>query len=95
MAFTLLLTPLASAQLTEIEKDLRKYRKVRKCLGLIERDPLYPGLRSHRYAELDQLHGEKIWESYVENRAPGAFRVFWHYGPGQAEITVVAITPHP
>jgi len=40
----------------------------------------------------------KVWDSYVENKTPGAWRIFWHYGPDEADqkvITILAITPHP
>jgi len=96
MPFRLLFQPGAVEQLAELERtNPKKYRKVLKCLGLLEGDPRYPGLHSHRYGDYDDVHGEKIWESYVENKTPGAFRVFWHYGPDDGEITIVAITPHP
>jgi len=37
----------------------------------------------------------KIFQSYLENRTPGAGRIFWAYGPDKGEITVLAIEPHP
>jgi hypothetical protein len=37
----------------------------------------------------------KIFQSYLENRAPAAGRIFWAYGPQQGDITVLAIEPHP
>ncbi|MGB0059930.1 hypothetical protein [Candidatus Binatus sp.] len=40
-------------------------------------------------------HGEKVFEAYAENNTPAAFRVFWHYGPGTGQMTIVAITAHP
>jgi hypothetical protein len=40
-------------------------------------------------------NGEKVFEAYVENRTPGAYRIFWYYGPQSGEITVFAMTPHP
>jgi mRNA-degrading endonuclease RelE of RelBE toxin-antitoxin system len=96
MAFSLLFQPEAEEQLKLLERKQRlKHKAVLKCLGLLEMDPKYPGLHSHRYEDLDIVHGEKIWESYVENRTSGAYRVFWHYGPDKGELTVVAITPHP
>lgn len=52
-------------------------------------------MNSHKYSELKGANNEEVWESYVENDTPSAWRVFWHYGPGQGVITVVAITPHP
>lgn len=96
MPFRILVLPLPEGQLATLERtNPQKYRKVVKCLGFLEVDPRYPGLNSHRYEEYDDVHGEKIWESYVENKTPGAFRVFWHYGPDDGEITIIAITPHP
>jgi hypothetical protein len=37
----------------------------------------------------------KIFEAYAQHKTPGAYRVFWCYGPGKQEITIIAITPHP
>ena len=54
-----------------------------------------PGLNTHKYSSIQGKNGEEVFESYVENKTPGAFRVFWHYGPDRQEITIVAITPHP
>jgi glycine cleavage system aminomethyltransferase T len=54
-----------------------------------------------QYAEADKFNsltgpkGEDVFEAYVENRTPAAYRVFWCYGPEQEEITILAITPHP
>ena len=36
-----------------------------------------------------------MWEVYVENRTPSAWRVWFWYGPGQGEISILAIAPHP
>ena len=72
-----------------------KLRKVNKSLGLLQRDPRYPGLQSHKYTSLSGSLGEDVWDSYVENRTPSAWRLFWHYGPDADVITVVTIGPHP
>ena len=72
-----------------------KLRKVKKSLGLLQRDPRYPALQSHKYTSLSGSLGEDVWDSYVENRTPSAWRLFWHYGPGADVITVVTIGPHP
>jgi hypothetical protein len=55
----------------------------------------HPGLKTHKYNSLYGLEGEDVFEAYVENRTPGAFRVFWYYGPDKNVITILAITPHP
>lgn len=50
-------------------------------------------LQSHRYESLAGPNGEPVWESYVENQTPGAWRVWWH-GPEEGEISILAIGPH-
>ncbi len=100
MPYRLIFQPEAEGQLRDLErdedkKDLKKLKKVRKCLGLIETNPRHPGLHSHRYEEKKGRNGEDVWESYVENNVPAAWRLFWHYGPAKDEITIVAITQHP
>ncbi len=100
MAFKLTFSTEARQQLHDLEhdedkKDLQKLKRVRKCLGLLENDPRHSGLNSHKHSELQGANKEDLWESYVENNTPSAWRVFWHYGPGKGVITIVAITPHP
>lgn len=96
MSFNLRFTKEAAGQLKKIEStDVKKAKKVKKCLGLLENDPKYEGLNSHKYFSLKGPSGEEIWESYVEGKTPAAFRVFWHYGPGRGVISIVTITRHP
>ncbi len=95
MAFILLLTTQATKALASSKRDIRKYRKVVRCLARIEQDPGYPGLNSHPYEEIKGPLGEKIWESYAENSTPSAWRVWWYYGPQTGEITIYDIGPHP
>lgn len=90
-------TPEAARVLTDLESPnfATKLKKVRKALGLLERDPRYPGLNSHKYQSVRGQDGSDVWESYVENHTPGAWRIFWQYGPSEGTITVVTIGPHP
>lgn len=37
----------------------------------------------------------KDFEAYVQNRKPGAYCIFWCYGPKKNEITIIANMPHP
>jgi hypothetical protein len=37
----------------------------------------------------------KVWQSYLENNTPGAGRLYWVYGPGRLEITIIGLEPHP
>ena len=96
MRFQLKFTSEAKNELEALSKqDPKKYKKVLKTLGLMETNLRHPGLKTHKYDSLEGPNGEEVFEAYVENRTPGAFRVFWFYGPNQQEITVLAITPHP
>ncbi len=96
MPFELLLSSQVGETLALLERtDQRRYKKVVRCLAKLEEDPVYPGLNSHPFESVKGPRGERIWESYVENNAPSAWRVWWHYGPGTSEITIFAVGPHP
>ena len=82
--------------LAELEvSDTKKHKKVSHTLGLMEKNLRHQGLKTHKYKSYSGPNGEEIFESYVENKTPSAFRVFWYYGPGKGVITIFAITPHP
>ena len=72
------------------------YRQVEKTLSLLS-NPRHPGLCTHEYDSIENPFDKnaKVFEAYVQNQTPGAYRVFWCYGRNKGEITVVAITPHP
>jgi hypothetical protein len=96
--FKLLFTPEARAALSNLSKDqgaAKRLRAVQKTLGLLESNPRHPGLHTHEYSKLFGPKGEKVFEAYAENKTPAAFRIFWHYGPGKGQMTIVAITAHP
>ncbi len=96
MRFKLSFTPEAKEALHSLAtNDKPKYRKVLKTLGLMETNPRHPGLRTHKYHSLSGPKGEEIFEAYVEQHTPGAWRVFWYYGPERGTIRVLNITPHP
>lgn len=73
----------------------KKVDKVRKTLALMETNIKHQGLHTHPYDGREGNNGEKVFEAYVENHTPGAYRVYWHYGPDRGVITILAITPHP
>lgn len=94
----LLFTPQADDDLRELENDpaqKKRLRAVRKCLGLLETNLRHPSLNTHEFLSLQGPQGEKVFEAYVQQKTPGAYRVFWYYGPERGTITLVAITPHP
>ncbi len=62
----------------------------------MEVNPHDPLLHSHEYESLKGARGERVFESHVETRAPGAaHRIFWQEGPLRKQITVLAIVPYP
>ena len=77
-------------------------KQVRKTLALLEANPRHPSLQTHKFKSLQGPNGEEVFEAYVQNQTPGAYRVFFFYGPDRTEgkrripvLTIVAITPHP
>jgi len=98
MLFTLLYTPQANNDLDELKESphlKKRYKAVRKSLGYLEINPRHPGLNTHKFNTLHGPKNEEIFEAYAENNTPGAYRIFWYYGPDKNEITIIAITPHP
>ena len=96
----------ADEKLTNLENtpSLKSVLKqVRKTLGYLETNLEANSLQTHPHYALTKRYGVKIFESYVQQKTPGAYRTFWHYGPDQINekgvripiITVLDIGPHP
>ncbi|MFZ0954735.1 MAG: hypothetical protein WAN60_00210 [Candidatus Sulfotelmatobacter sp.] len=98
-------TPTADVQYSALEKAPSQgpiFEQVRKALSYLEIDPRHPSLNTHEFTSLVGANSERVFEAYAQNNTPGAYRIFWHYGPDEIKskkripvITVVAITPHP
>jgi hypothetical protein len=72
-------------------------KQIKKSLGYLQVDPKHPSLKTHPYEAIPhpfRVH-EKVFEAYAQNKTPGAYRIFWCYGPDKKQITIIAITPHP
>lgn len=80
-------------RLTEEEKG--QFKKLVKTLSHLSANPRHPGLETHEISDLSRRYGLKVWQSYLENKTPAAGRLFWVYGPGRGEITLIGIEPHP
>lgn len=95
----------SAVQLNALSADPAKkglHKQVLKTLGLLELNTRHPGLRTHEYHSLEGMKGERVWEAYAQNKTPGAYRVFFHYGPDEVAgkrripiVTIIAITTHP
>ncbi len=84
----------AEAEILTVD-EARLYKKWGKAMALLAADPRHPGLRSHEIGPLSRRYGEKVWQSYLENTNPRASRMYWVYGPGKTQITVIGLEPHP
>jgi hypothetical protein len=94
--YKLKFTTIAKEALTELkDMDEKKYKKVQKTLALLQTNLRHPSLKTHKYDSYEGPNKETVFEAYVENNTPAAYRIFWYYGPSSDEITIYAITPHP
>lgn len=96
--FELLFTNQAKDDFEILEKNkylLKRFKAVKKTLGYLETNPRHPSLNTHKYQSIKGINHEEVFEAYAENKTPGAYRVFWYYGPGKNKITILAITAHP
>ena len=76
-------------------EDGKLYKKWGKAMNLLSVNPRHPGLQSHEIDPLTKRYGVKVFQSYLENQTPKAGRMYWSYGPGKGEITVIGLEPHP
>lgn len=94
----------AKAKLAELEAQPAKaatLKQVRKSLGYLQLNPAHPGLHTHEFTSLSTPE-RKIFEAYAQNLTPGAYRIFWRYGPDEydakkkhiAIITITSIEAH-
>jgi hypothetical protein len=98
------LTLSAQEALRELESDPHLagvLKQARKTLALLETNLRHPSLNTHKFRSLRGPQGEEVFEAYIQNQTPGAYRVFFYYGPDRVEgrrrmpvLTIVAITPH-
>ena len=84
----------------EIKKSSRAeglFKQVAKTIKYLKENPRHPSLNTHEYSAIPNPFdiNAKVFEAYAQNKTPGAYRVFWCYGPDKKDITIIAITPHP
>ncbi|MDD5313008.1 MAG: hypothetical protein PHO26_08245 [Dehalococcoidia bacterium] len=96
----------ADKQLSQIESNPALdgvLKQVRKTLGYLETNPRAKSLQTHKHESLSRRYGREVFEAYVQQDTPGAYRVFWYYGDDEIVgkgkripvITIIAITAHP
>ena len=96
MRFQLIIMPEALRVLEELDQsDPNRAARVRNTFAKMQADIKSRGLSTHEYTSVTGPNGEKIFEAYVENKTPNAYRVIWYYGPSKGDITVLTVIPHP
>ncbi len=96
----------ANEQYLKIQRDPAQkglLKQIRKTLGYLETDLRAKSLQTHKYESLTKRYGIEVFEAYVQQNTPAAYRIFWHYGPDEVDedgerisiITIIAIVPHP
>ena len=82
---------------TKASKQEGLFKQVAKTIELLLSNPRHNSLETHEYSSLEHPFDPngKVFEAYAQNRTPGAYRIFWCYGPERGDITLIAITPHP
>jgi hypothetical protein len=99
MTYQIIYTTRAGRDLEELKKDKGKKKVLKavcKAIRFLADHPRHPSLQTHQYHSLPEVYpGQKIWEAYAQDSTPAAYRIFWSYGPGKDQITIIAVTPHP
>ncbi len=100
MSFSLCFTEEADHVLKKLESRPAQaglLKQIRKSLGYLQTNPRHPSLKTHPYSSIENPFdpSQRVFEAYTQNNTPGAYRIFWCYGPKKGEMTIIAITPHP
>ena len=73
----------------------KRYKAAKKAIKFLAINPRHNSLQTHEFTSLKGPNREKVFEAYIEQNTPGAYRLFWFYGPNKLEITIVSIIQHP
>jgi hypothetical protein len=90
--FELLLTPQAEEDAAALTPSER--RKAEAALDRMRDDLLDPVLASKRCESVFGPGGAEMWSSLVQPDDPDGLQIWWWFGPGDRQITVLAVTPH-
>ena len=81
--------------------DMLLFKQLTMAMVLLSSNPRHNSLNSHEIEAFSVRYTKtlcrqiKVWQSYLENNIPAAGRIFWVYGPGRGEITIIGLEPHP
>lgn len=75
-------------------KPSEKFKKAKKAVRMMrEIGPAYPSFCTHQMDYLKGPGGRTIWNSYVENKTPQAWRMYW-VRTDDGAVYIVSLGPH-
>lgn len=77
------------------KNDLKLLKKFEKTTRFLASDPFYNSLRTHEISSLTKRYGRKVMQSYMENKTPKPWRLYWVFGPDEQQITLIGMERHP
>jgi hypothetical protein len=85
----------AIKRLTKIsKKDPKTFKRLKKALEQIEKDPKYSGLQTHEFRQKTGPNNEKILRS-VTGYSGAAWRIHWYMPKDMTNtIMILEIIPH-
>ncbi|BBZ48584.1 hypothetical protein H7H82_03940 [Mycobacterium heidelbergense] len=96
-AETVWLSPSVDAWLHHAHDTRRlkdKFKKAQRAIRIMRQaGPSYPSFCTHQMEHLPGPGGATIWNSYVENKTPQAWRMYW-VRCDDGSIQIVSIGPH-
>ena len=95
--FNIKMTPFALKQYEEIKKQEPRQgllKQIKKTIKFLRENPRHPSLHTHKNQKLSNRLGLDIFQVYVQNYIPGAYRIFFIYS-AKDEITITSIESHP
>jgi hypothetical protein len=89
----------AKKDLKELKNDPNRQHvltAVNKTIEFMETNLRHGSLQAHEYHNMLGPKNERVFESYVQNKTPRAYRIFWCYEQdNENTILILAITNHP
>jgi hypothetical protein len=89
-------TKSASTALDALKRDPSKAaaaKAVQRALAKLEQNPSHPGLHVKARKGETCPHGKTLYQAYAQNKAPGAYRIYFCYAPLRT-LLIVTITSH-
>lgn len=99
MSFRIRYAARAIEELRALERSTSQIglvKQIKKAIAYLQTNPKHPSLNTHVFTAFKNPYHDKdkVFEAYVQNKTPGAHRIFWCYGPEHGDITIIAIIPH-